>query len=76
MLAQEPGSAKIPSVRAKRLYAARICSSVTSSILPFDSFAAFTANSQLAGFPIRIAVAIVSGFLMTSPRTIAAAPSA
>ena len=54
----------------------KISSSVTESIIPPDSSRAASANSQLAGFPIRIAVATVSGLAIGSPWTIAAEPSA
>src|SRR4030095_2490790 len=56
------GSAKIPSCRASHFCAARISSSVTMSIAPRDSLMAAHACFQLAGLPIRIADAIVSGF--------------
>ena len=59
------GSTKIPSFAATKRYAARISSSVTESINPPDESRASTACCQDAGFPIRIAVAIVSGFLTT-----------
>ncbi|SGO87198.1 Uncharacterised protein [Mycobacterium tuberculosis] len=49
---------------------------MTLSIWPPDSSAAATAVFQLAGLPIRIAVATVSGCSTRSPRTMAAAPSA
>lgn len=74
--AQEAGSAKRPSVRARSRKAARISSSVTQSMNPPESRAAATAPSQLAGFPMRMAVATVSGLGMGLPRTMAAAPSA
>jgi len=63
--AHEPGSAKIPSLRAIKLNASRISSSVTDVILPPDSSRAFVAKFQLAGFPMRIAVATVSGSSIT-----------
>ncbi|MNH43456.1 hypothetical protein D3C79_1053640 [compost metagenome] len=44
--------------------------------MPPDSSRAASANFQLAGFPIRIAVATVSGSAIGSPFTMAAAPSA
>src|SRR5690625_3200277 len=72
----EPGSAKIPSVRGNVLNASIISSSDTDVINPFDSSRAFVANCQLAGFPMRIAVAIVSGNVITSSFVIAADPSA
>ena len=43
---------------------------------PPDSDAAAVAEYQLAGFPMRIAVAIVSGFSTGWPSTIGAAPAA
>ena len=74
-LAADAGSAKSPS-RATRRYAARISRSVTARIAPSDSFAAATAFSHDAGFPIRIAVAIVCGSFTGCPSTIGAAPCA
>src|SRR6266487_3349420 len=55
------GSTKIPSCCASHLCAARMSSSLTTSIPPCDSTMAARACCQLAGFPIRIAEAIVSG---------------
>ena len=55
------GSHRTPSVLANSLYASIISSSDTKSITPPDLSLAFSAFSQLAGFPILIAVAIVSG---------------
>jgi hypothetical protein len=49
---------------------------VTAAIAPSDAVAAATAFSHDAGFPIRIAVAIVCGSGTGSPRTIGAAPAA
>ena len=72
----DPGSAKTPSVFANNLYACKISSSDTISISPQDCSAASTAYDQLAGLPMRIAVAIVSGSSITCPFTIAAAHSA
>ncbi len=46
----------------------------TASIAPPDSSRAAIAPSQLAGFPMRMAVAIVSGCSTGSPRTSGAAP--
>ena len=54
----------------------RISRSVTARICPSDSVAAATALPQDAGFPIRMAVAIVCGSFTASPRTIGAAPCA
>ena len=59
--AADAGSQNTDSFVAKKRYAARISSSVTMSIAPSDSAAAAAAGTQLAGLPIRIAVAIVSG---------------
>jgi len=53
-----------------------ISSSVTMSINPPDSSRAATAPCQLAGLPIRIAVARVSGFSTGWPSTIGAEPAA
>ena len=55
------GSTKIPSFCASQLCAARMSSSLTTSIAPRDSKMAARACFQLAGFPILIAEAIVSG---------------
>ncbi len=55
------GSTKMPSWLASQRCALRISSSVTISIAPFESAIAADASCQLAGLPIRIAVAIVSG---------------
>src|SRR5688572_4921893 len=74
--AAEAGSAKTPSRDAMSLYALTISSSVTMAIRPPDSSLARTAPSQLAGFPIRMAVARVSGSFTGAPRTMGAAPSA
>ena len=43
---------------------------------PPDSLAAAAAEYQLAGFPMRMAVAMVSGFSTTWPSTMGAAPAA
>jgi len=45
-------------------------------MMPPDASRAAMAPSQLAGLPIRIAVAIVSGKRTGSPRTSGAAPAA
>ena len=66
----------MPSFAATNLYALKISLSVTESIKPFDATFAATACCHDAGFPIRIAVAIVSGFLITLFLTIGAAPAA
>ena len=55
------GSTNIPSCCASQLCAAKMSSSLTTSIPPRDSTIAARACCQLAGFPIRIAEAIVSG---------------
>jgi len=62
--AAEAGSPKIPATDAMIFCAERISPSLTISIKPPDSSRAATAFCQLAGFPIRIAVATVSGFSM------------
>src|SRR6266567_3088270 len=59
------GSTKIPSCLASHVCAARICSSLTIAMVPCDSAIAAIACFQLAGFPIRMADATVSGFSMT-----------
>src|SRR5205823_8587783 len=70
------GSTKIPSFHASQLCAARISWSVTTSTSPFDSSSAARASFQLAGLPIRIADAIVSGFATILSWKIGAAPAA
>src|ERR1700722_1305823 len=74
--AAEAASQKTDSCCAKKVYAPRISSSVTAVMEPPDSLAAAVAEYQLAGLPMRIAVAIVSGFSTGWPRTIGAAPAA
>src|SRR5436305_98341 len=69
------GSTKIPSLDASQLCAAKISSSVTTSIAPFDSSSAARACFQLAGLPIRIADAIVSGLATILSWKIGAAPA-
>src|SRR5271163_3885665 len=76
MLAADAGSTKMPSERATRWYAARISSSVAARNRPLDCCCASTAAVQDAGAPIRIAVAIVSGWLTGLPSTRGAAPAA
>ena len=73
--AVEASSANTP-LRAMSRKAARICRSVTAVIEPPDSSAASTACGHEAGFPMRIAVAIVLGLVTRSPRTIGDAPAA
>ena len=73
--AADAGSTQIPAA-ASAFCAARIWSSLTAIIFPPDSSAAASACSPRAGFPIRIAVAIVSGFSTTWPKTSGAAPAA
>jgi hypothetical protein len=53
-----------------------IWASDTARTEPCDAVMAAIASSQRAGLPIRIALAIVSGFGTGSPRTSGAAPSA
>ncbi len=57
-----PGSAKTPSRRASHDCASRISASVTMSIAPAEPAMASSAPDQLAGFPMQMAVAMVSGF--------------
>ena len=64
MAAALAGSTKIPSCRASHIWAPRISSSVTTSTAPRDSAMAARACFQLAGLPIRMADAIVSGCSM------------
>src|SRR5690606_26282937 len=75
-LAADAGSQNTPSRRATSRYASRISASETVRNEPADSRTAATAVSQLAGRPMRIAVATVSGWATGSPRTSGAAPSA
>ena len=49
---------------------------MTAVIAPPDSLAAAVAEYQLAGLPIRMAVAIVSGCSTGWPSTMGAAPAA
>jgi len=74
--AADAGSQKIPSVSATILYASRISASLTMRMSPADSSRAASACFQEAGFPMRMAVATVSGFATGAPRTIGAAPAA
>ena len=74
--AEEAGSPNIPSSEANNLYASKISSSVTLSIIPLESSLAVMALSQLAGLPILIAEAIVCGCSTGWPNTIGAAPAA
>ena len=70
------GSQKTPSSRASSPWAASISSSVTLSMAPPDSRAAASAPSRLAGAPILMALATVSGFSKSWPATSGEAPSA
>src|SRR5437016_1831829 len=70
------GSTKMPSFFASQAWASRISESCTISIAPRDSSIAKRACFQLAGFPIRIAEAIVSGASITRWWKIGAAPAA
>src|ERR687894_1494790 len=74
--AAEAGSQKTPSSRASKPWASRISSSVTLSMPPPDSRAAANAPSLLAGDPMRIALATVSGLSKSWPATSGEAPSA
>ncbi len=74
--AADAGSQKIPSDSATSLYASRISASLTMRMSPPDSSRAASACFQEAGFPIRMAVATVSGLRTGCPRTMGAAPSA
>ena len=60
--AADAASQKTDSSDARNRYAARISSSVTAVMAPPDSLAAAVAPYHEAGFPIRMAVATVSGF--------------
>src|ERR1019366_4584954 len=53
--------------------AASICSSVPACTAPPEEFMASIASSQRAGLPIRIALAIVSGWAIGAPWTSGAA---
>ena len=61
MLATDAVSTKFQSLLATNLYPSIIFSSVTETIQPPLSSLAFDARSKLAGAPMRMAVAIVSG---------------
>src|ERR687894_534538 len=74
--AAEAGSQKIPSSRASNSWAASISSSVMLSMRPPDSRTAAKAPSLLAGEPMRIALATVSGLSKLRPATRGEAPSA
>ena len=74
--AADAGSQNTDSSSARMRYAARISSSVTALMLPPLSLAAAVAPYHDAGFPIRIAVATVSGDSIGCPSTIGAAPAA
>lgn len=60
-LAALPSSTKAPTSRASSRYADRISRSVTAEIRPSEASRASMAFVQLAGLPIRMAVAIVDG---------------
>ena len=70
------GSTNTPSFPATRRYALKISLSVTESMRPPDESRASIACCHDAGLPIRIAVAIVSGFFTIFPFTIGAEPAA
>src|SRR5215212_5727906 len=76
MPAAEAGSQKTPSSWASISWAARISASVTLSMRPPDSRAAERAPSLLAGEPILMALATVSGLSKSWPATSGEAPSA
>ena len=75
-LAADAGSTNTASRADSSRYAARISSSVTAANCPPDSSRAVTAAAHDAGAPIRMAVAIVSGWLTGAPCTSGAAPAA
>ena len=60
--AEDAASQKTDSCWARKFYPSMISSSVTAVMDPPDSDAAAVAEYQLAGFPMRKAVAMVSGF--------------
>ena len=74
--AADAGSTKTPSRELSSRCAAKICSSETASIRPWESSRADSASSQEAGLPMRMAEATVSGFATGSPSTSGAAPAA
>ncbi len=76
MPAAEAGSQKTPSSWASISWAARISASVTLSMRPPESRAAERAPSLLAGEPILMALATVSGLSKSWPATSGEAPSA
>ena len=55
------GSTKIPSRAARKRCASRMSRSLTISMAPWDSRMAVAASCQLAGLPMRMALATVSG---------------
>src|ERR1700722_11258106 len=59
--AEDAASQNTDSCWARKVYAPMISSSVTAVMDPPDSDAAAVAADQLAGFPMRMAVAMVSG---------------
>ena len=74
--AQDAGSAKTPPSLARSRWALRISPSDTALNSPPDSCTAARARCALTGFPMRMAVATVSGSGQGLPVTSGAAPSA
>ena len=74
--AEDAASQKTDSCWARNVYASMISLSVTAVMDPPDSDAAAVAEYQLAGLPMRIAVATVSGSATGWPSTMGAAPAA
>src|SRR6185295_3734057 len=72
----EAGSQNIPSVAARSFCAFRISSSLHSLNQPPDSFLAAQASFHETGWPMRMAVATVSGWSTIAPRRKGAAPEA
>src|SRR6202020_1411825 len=68
--AEDAASQKTDSCWARKVYASMISSSVTAEMEPPDSVAAAVAEYQLAGFPMRMAVAIGVGLSPPCPGTI------
>src|SRR5579859_52268 len=74
--AADAGSQNRPSPLASLTWAEMISVSDTAAIMPPDSSRALVAPSHDAGFPMRIAEAIVFGWSTGWPVTMGAAPSA
>ena len=72
----EAGSTKIPTSCDSSRWAARMPSSLIAPKNPELSSRAASASSHEAGLPMRMALAMVSGFFTGSPSTMGALPAA